>query len=116
MAAGRKISDEDEARRFVMAAERAGQGGGEWARAHGIDGRSLHVWNMALNRRRNSAPAARRPSKRSPKQALVEIVPRAPVVTTSAKYILEHNGVRVEFGDDVSADTLRRVLLVVRSC
>lgn len=41
MAAGRKIDDELEARRCLLAATRAAQTPGEWARGHGIDGRSL---------------------------------------------------------------------------
>ncbi len=44
MAHGRRPHDEVEARRCLLAAKRAGRSAGEWARAHGIDGRSLHAW------------------------------------------------------------------------
>ncbi|MEN9580190.1 MAG: hypothetical protein RJA70_3199 [Pseudomonadota bacterium] len=57
MAAGRKIEDEREARRCLAAARRAGLGLGEWARARGIDGRSLHAWQLGLERRARGAVA-----------------------------------------------------------
>jgi hypothetical protein len=34
----------------------------------------------------------------------------------NARYVLDVHGVRLEFGDDVSSDTLRRVLAVLRAC
>ncbi len=93
---------------------------GEWARAHGIDGRSLHAWAVNLGRRgatthrrakQVAAPAA-------PARGLVEIVPVAiPGVTTAkARYVLDVAGARIEFGDDASVATLRRVLEALRSC
>ena len=60
MAAGRKIDDELEARRCLLAATRAAQTPGEWARGHGIDGRSLHAWKINFEKGRSSAPRARR--------------------------------------------------------
>ena len=47
MASARKIEDETEARRCLRAAKLAGYSAGEWARAHGIDGRSLNSWKVA---------------------------------------------------------------------
>jgi len=52
-------------------------------------------------------------------RGLVEIVPvmtpaRAPAC--GARYVLEVAGARVEFGDDCSVTTLRRVLEAMRSC
>ena len=38
------------------------------------------------------------------------------IATRSAKYVIERDGVRLEFGDDFTEDTLRRVLGVLRSC
>lgn len=55
MATARKIDDEFEARRCLQAAKRAGQSAGEWARAHGIDGRSLHAWKINVERGRPRA-------------------------------------------------------------
>ncbi len=119
MASGRKIKDEADARRCLLAAERRGLSAGEWARAHGIDGRSLRAWRMNLGRR---VGAARRRGPGTPRaaRALVELVPSAPdkgnTASVGGRYVLEFAGVRVEFGDDVSVVTLRRVLEALRSC
>ena len=116
--AGRKIIDKAEARRFLAAARRKGQSTGEWVKGRGIDGRSLQAWKMTFEREgATGAPRPRRARPRSPPKALVELVPTvASVPTRAAKYAIEHDGVRLEFGDDVVDDTLRRVLLVLRSC
>ena len=117
MAAGRRIADEAEARRCIRAAERAGQRAGEWARVHGVDGRSLRAWRLNLERRQTPAVAKRRaPKVAPPASALVELIPREPAGGTHARYLLEVDGARLAFGDDVSADTLRRVLQALRSC
>jgi transposase-like protein len=120
VAAGRKIEDESEAHRFVAAARRSGISVGEWARAHGIDGRSLHAWAVNLGRR---GATARRRAKQAmppaaPARGLVEIVPVAVpgVMTPKARYVLDVVGARIEFGDDASVATLRRVLEALRSC
>jgi hypothetical protein len=118
VAAGRKIEDESEARRCLLAAKRRGLSAGEWARAHGIDGRSLHAWEMNLGRRGTTARPRSRPPKptATPRaRALVELVAARPGVGTG-RYVLELAGARVEFGDDVSVATLRRVVEVLRSC
>lgn len=75
--AGRKIFNEQDARRG-LAAGRASRGGlAGWARAHGIDGRSLNAWRVNLQRR--GVPRVR---TAAPK--LVELVPTdapgAPVI------------------------------------
>jgi len=109
MAHGRKVRDEGEARRCLLAAKRAGLSAGEWARAHGIDGRSLHAWLVNLEQRRTFDPAP-------VAHALVEVVPDAAHVAPGARYVLTVADARVEFGDDASAATLRRVLEVLRTC
>ena len=122
MSAGRKIEDEREAVRFLRAAERGGLGAGEWARAHGIDGRSLRAWQMNIVRRGARARARRRkarPKPRAAAHALVELVSTTTPVAQRAgagRYILEVADARVEFGDDVSVVTLRRVLEALREC
>ena len=116
---GRKIEDELEARRCLLAASRGGLSAGEWARAHGIDGRSLHAWQMNLERRGTTARPGRRKSRTSTTtRALVELVPATPSVTIAGRgrYVLEVAGARVEFDDDASVATLRRVLEALRSC
>lgn len=100
----------------MLAAKRAGQSAGEWARVHGIDGRSLHAWKINFERGEAYAPRTSRAAKPRPvASALVELVPRGPIGTTCARYVLEVGGARLEFGDDAAADTLRRVVEVLRS-
>lgn len=121
VAAGRKIESESEARRCIQAAKDRGQSAGEWARAHGIDGRSLRAWKMNLGRRMAPRETPRR-KRRVPVtkrgHALVELVPAARPVTigVGGRYVVEVAGARVEFGDDVSVATLRRVLEALRPC
>jgi hypothetical protein len=89
-----------------------------WARAHGVDGRSLHAWHMNIVRLSTTAPVRRRKTLQkagSTAHSLVELVPAAssavpgPVCGGGWQR-------RLEFGDDVSVATLRRVLEVLRSC
>jgi len=120
MAVGRKIEDEREAVRCLRAAERTGLSAGEWARAHGVDGRSLHAWQMNIARRGTMVPVRRRkkaPKASSTTHALVELVPAAaPAVSVPGRYAVVVGGARLEFGDDASVATLRRVLEALRSC
>lgn len=119
MSIGRKIEDEREAVRCLRAAERRGLSAGEWAKAHGVDGRSLHAWQMNLARRGTSAPPRRRKTGRKapPAHPLVELVPApTPIAHGAGRYVLAVGGARVEFDDGVSVATLRRVLEVLRSC
>jgi transposase-like protein len=105
----RKISGEAEARRALKAIARAGVSIRTWAREHGVDGRSLHAWEMTLTRR---APGAARPPRRI--AALVELVPASPV--SSARYVMRAGEVSFEFGDDASEEMLRRAVGALRSC
>jgi hypothetical protein len=58
--ARRKIEDEAEARRCLSAIEAEGGDMRLWARAHGIDGRSLHAWRVNFARWGKGDPAPRR--------------------------------------------------------
>ncbi len=125
MASARKITDETEARRCLRAAQLAGLSAGEWARARGIDGRSLNAWRMNLAGRaapRTSAPRRSRPTPTRPAAlALVELVlapapASAKEVGDGSRYVLEVAGARLEFDDHCSVATLRRVLEALRSC
>ena len=117
MGRARKIEDEQDARRCLLAAELAGQSAGEWGRTHGIDGRSLHAWQVNLARGRAIAPRRPREPRPAPAtRALVELVPTASGAASTVRYVLEVAGARVEFGDDASTATLRRVLEALRSC
>jgi len=121
---GRKIEDEAEARRCLTAAEASGVVHREWAREQGIDARSLNMWRVILARS-GSAPTRRRRRCRSTPPAvatthLVELVPTSDASAAGsgkpARYVLDVDGARIEFGDDFSAPTLRRVLEALRSC
>ncbi len=129
MAAGRKIEDEREARACLKAAK--GENLGRWARAHGIDGRSLNAWRINLEARAKST--SRRPprtkaalakaalAKAAPAKStqLVEVVPRSRVelvVPTSARYVVRLEGSELEVGDDFDAETVARLVRVLRSC
>ena len=125
MAAGRKIRDEKEARQYLMAAERSGVRVTEWARGHGVDGRSLRAWVINLGRRavRPQKRVARRLAQvRRSAKALVELVPARPgpgpgvEAAGAARYIVDVAQGRIEFGDDASMATLRQVIEALRSC
>jgi hypothetical protein len=122
LAQGRKIEGELDARHCLTAAEASGLAHREWAREQGIDARSLNMWRVILARG-GSTPTHRR---RRPKPRvvaatqLVELVPASGASAASSgrpgRYVLDVDGARVEFGDDFSAPTLRRVLEALRSC
>ena len=113
----RKIASESEARGCLSAVKRSGLSIKEWARARGIDGRSLHAWKMNLERS-TRAPRSRTTKAIVPSgpstMRLVELVP----TTTAApsRYVLRVGSASVEFDDDFTTDSLRRVVEVLRSC
>lgn len=106
--AGRKIVNEQEARRCLAAARSARGDLGEWARGRGIDGRSLNAWRVNLKRR--GVPRSRVVTRK-----LVELVP-AGVLISPAKYVLHVDGVDLELGDNFNEHTLRRLVGLLRSC
>jgi hypothetical protein len=108
----RKIKDEGDAKACLAAVRAAGGDVGEWARANGVDGRSLTAWRNNLVRR-GAGEGEPEPPK------LVEIVPAPsarPQASSDARYVLDVGHARLEFGDACSAATLRRVLEVLQSC
>ncbi len=78
-----------------------------WARAHGIDGRSLNAWRVNLERR---GKPARRVGPR-----LVELVP-AITAGSSSRYVLHIGNLELELGDDFNEQTLRRLVVLLKSC
>jgi hypothetical protein len=105
--AGRKIRDAEDARRCLDAAARERMSRTEWARMHGIDGRSLNAWRLNLERV-DAAGESHLGDLR-----LVELVTRQP-----AQRVLK---VRcgpfdVDIPPDFDEDMLGRVLAVVASC
>jgi len=116
--AGRRIFNEQDARRCLAAAKAARGGPAEWARAHGIDGRSLNAWRMNLERRGRPQPA--RPTGALARAGLVELLPAPapapPLANRTVRYSVHVGGLRLDFGDDVDERTLRRVVAALRSC
>lgn len=113
----RKIRDEKEARRCVAAARAAGNLG-QWARAHGYDGRSLHAWAMNLGRGAATAsppPAVRARNANESAPALVELVP-GPSPTPTGRIVVQLGDFRIELGPDFDPVTLQRLLAVLRAC
>jgi len=117
----RKIRDEQDARACVEAAATAGMEVGAWARAHGVDGRSLNTWRLNLARREKPARSRIGSSRAGASSAepqrlrLVEVVP-APRGEVAARYVVRVGGVEVEVGDGFRDETLRRMVGVLRSC
>jgi hypothetical protein len=118
----RKIGDEKEARECLSAIEAAGGDIRAWAREHGIDGRSLHAWrvNLARSGAKTRGPRRKQRAVCVATKGLVELVPAgfstAVPHLRPTRYVLEIGGARVEFGDDFSEPTLRRVIGILRSC
>lgn len=118
----RKVVDEREARALLAKAARSGRDVLAIARAHGVDGRSLNAWRMNLSRGpAEPATRARRRAPRAMHPGLVELVPAVIAELPRperghARYTLRVMGAELEFGDEARADTLRRVLEVLRSC
>jgi transposase-like protein len=106
--AGRKIFNEQDARRCLAAAKGARGSGADWARAHGIDGRSLNAWRVNLSRRGGQPVRALAPR-------LVELVPAAPA-SAASRYVLRVGGVELEVGDDFNEVGLRRLVTLLKSC
>lgn len=102
----RKIRDEADARSCLAAVRLAGGDRVGWARAQGVDARSLNAWRVALERRgsRPSAGSAR----------LVELVPTSP--SHSGRCVVDLGAVRIEFDDSCSTETLQRLVRALRAC
>lgn len=106
---GRKIEDERDARACLSAAKAAGATVRQWARQHGVDGRSLNAWQINLRRQVAKGSATR------PKLQLVELVPAAPP-RAEARYVVRVAGAEVELGDDFREETLVRLVRALRAC
>ncbi len=105
----RKIENEREARRCLKAAAAAGLSAGEWAREHGIDGRSLNAWRINLARSVTSELETSTPLR------LVELV-AAPIARDDARYLVRVRDLAIELGPDFDDDTLVRLVRALRSC
>ena len=106
----RKVRDEVEARAFLGKVSASGRSLKVWARGHGIDGRSLNLWRVNMERR-----DAERSSNVPATPRFVELVTTG-AVTSPARYVVTVGDVRVEFGDSFREDTLARVVATLRAC
>lgn len=105
--AGRKIRDAADARACLAAMEGSGLARADWARAHGIDGRSLNAWR--LNLERSDSESGWRPVR------LVELV-ATDASPPSERYVIRSGAFTVEVGELFEDATLLRLLRVVASC
>lgn len=97
----RKIEDEFEARAVLAAAAAAGVSPGEWAREHGVDGRSLDAWRGRL-------------SRGAQRSGLVELVPSAP--SSSRRVVVRVGDAEVELDGDFDEAALAGVVRALRAC
>ena len=119
--AGRKVFNEQDARRCLTAVKASRGELGAWAREHGIDGRSLNLWRVNLERRGELRVRAATPK-------LVELVvaprpvvgPRAPPAAGtgcgSMPFVVRIGGVELEVFDHFEEASLRRLVGVLKSC
>jgi transposase-like protein len=105
----RKIEDERDARACLKAAKAGGLSAGEWARQHGVDGRSLNAWRINLARRGSRGSAT------STRPRLVELVPASPD-RVAARYVVRVARTEIEVTDAFHEETLVRLVRALRSC
>lgn len=108
--AHRKIRDSADAHTCLAAAAASGQLPRVWARAHGVDGRSLYWWRLRLAAEQPTLPR------------MVELVP-TPMSTAAPappalpdRYLVHLGGFTVEVGERFDEQVLARVLRAVASC
>jgi hypothetical protein len=107
--AGRRIYDEQDARRCLAAARSTPGGLAAWAPKHGVDGRSVNAWRVNLERR-----GVPRPRTMAPR--MVELVPAVPRFAPRASYVLRVAGVELEVGEHFDEPSLRRLVGLLKSC
>ncbi len=101
----RKIRNAADAQECLAAAAASGQPPTDWARANGVDARSLNCWRLG-------------PPKRAPHEVqLVELVP-TPAATTSApsRYLVHMGEFSVEVDALFDPQILGKLLRVVAEC
>lgn len=104
--AGRKVEGRAHAQACLDAVAASGLSRRDWAVAHGIDGRSLHLWHRILTRKSAVEAAPLR---------FVELVP-ATTSAPAARYRLVVGPVIIETDDGFSSEGLARLLKVVVAC
>ncbi len=110
----RKIQDENDARECIARMKKSGLALAKWARSAGIDGRSLHAWNVNLARGGTGSPQKTRQALAVRRVKLVELVPMA--ASRVARYVVRVGQLAVEVDAQFDPATLRRLIAVLRSC
>ena len=111
----RKIQDEEEAKECIARMKKSGLTLSKWARSEGIDGRSLHAWNVNLARGGGGSPHKTRQALAVRRVKLVELVPMA-APSRSARYVVRVGQLGLEVDAQFDGATLRRLIGVLRSC
>jgi len=106
MARRRKLRHEQEAKRCVAAMKASGMSRREWARQHGIDGRSLYAWEKKVG--------FDKAEQREKLAGLVELIPDTRRV--ESRYVVQCGRFAVEVNEHFDEETLGRLLKVVAAC
>jgi hypothetical protein len=106
--AGRKVFNEQDARRCLAAVKASRRELATWAREHGVDGRSLNLWRLNLERR--GAVRVRAVAPR-----LVELV-ASPRAVAHVPFVLRVGGVELEVNVSFDEVALRRLVGLLKSC
>ena len=104
---GRRIRDAGDARRCLAAAEASGMARAQWARANGVDARSLNLWRINLARGRTARPEVG--------SRLVELV-AAHSTGTATAYTVRCGDFAIEVPADFDDQALGRLLTLVAAC
>lgn len=111
--AGRKIKDEAEAKDCLSRVAASGQSRVVWARAHGIDARSLNAWRLNLGRGGRRQAAA----NDADGLRLVELVSMTPCrVDRPVSIRVTCGPFTVEVPSGFEEEHLARLLAVVATC
>ena len=108
--AGRKVLNEQDARRCLRAVKASRSELGAWAREHGVDGRSLNLWRVNFER-----SGVLRVGAAAPKLVELVVAPR-PAVGPRAPFVLRIGGAELEVGDHFDEASLLRLVGVLKSC
>src|SRR5512145_2939797 len=111
----RKIQDEAEARECIAKMKESGLTLAQWARSAGIDGRTLHAWNVNLARGGSGLSPRATGARSTRRMKLVELVP-VEVPSTSSPYVVRVGQLALEVDVKFEETTLRRLIAVLRSC
>ena len=119
--AGRKVRGAEDARACMRAVARSGLTRRDWAVAHGVDARSLHLWDVRLRRIATppprpmpALPVVRMPATAGPLRFVELVAEAAPC--GAARYRLEVGRVCIVLDERFSDAVVARLLRVVTAC